>query len=215
MTDRPALQRAQFKAIRRLAHLAERLVPIAQGGEVVLQEFVAARDGQAFGLRTDSELRRDGKERALAPADDPGPGSLVVSRIDRREFASLEADVRWVYRELGEKLIRRFLEGAFFSPLVAEYLRHHRQLSLMAGTRLHGNLMALVQGVPTLFAYHDLRVKEVAELLDAPRFDLRSNKPAFSLERYDWQGPAKKLPALYQGFGAFFEENGLSHRLGP
>lgn len=81
----------------------------------------------------------------------------------------------------------------------------------MAGTRLHGNIMALSQGIPTIFYPHDQRTLEMAELFEAPMFGLGDKDidlVDLNFEKFD-----KKYRELYDGFANFFEENGLAHQL--
>jgi len=73
--------------------------------------------------------------------------------------------------------------------------------------------MGLSQGVPTFYAYHDLRVKEMADLFDVPRCDIRDNPDSIDIDAHDWSRFEKRYSALYKGFKSFFEENGLSHVL--
>ncbi len=73
--------------------------------------------------------------------------------------------------------------------------------------------MALAQGVPALFAMHDMRLKEMAEFMEAPRISFEAGKTNFDSEEMDWTPFERKHAEIYQGFKSFFNENGLAHRL--
>ncbi|MEL7488514.1 MAG: hypothetical protein AAGJ87_15015, partial [Pseudomonadota bacterium] len=123
---------------------------------------------------------------------------------------TLRSNVEWYYRHNTDKAISALVNDSFFSREVSAYMYNARQLSLMTGTRLHGNIMGLAQGVPTFYAYHDLRVKEMAELFDVPRCDIREAPETLNLDDYDWTGFNKVYKDIYDGFKAFFAENNLS-----
>ena len=59
--------------------------------------------------------------------------------------------VAYYYRDAPPGLREVLLERSFFSNRVADYLNFLAARSFVCGTRLHGNMMALCQGVPTLF----------------------------------------------------------------
>lgn len=215
MHDRPDLDVKQNAMMAALSTKASNLIPIAQGGEIVLQDYLSARDGLGFGNRSDKivSIEKSGDLDSVDKLDFYGNQDLdlVQSHIDREELAHLEANVRWYYRHYDEPVVDAMLSHGFFSHEVASYMRNARSLSLMTGTRLHGNIMALSQGVPTVFMPHDQRTLEMAELFEAPMQQLDDSD--FDIETLDFASFDRKYVELYDGFAAFFEENGLAHRL--
>ena len=215
MHDRPDLDVHQNRMMAELSTKSKSLMPIAQGGEIVLQDYLCARDGLGFGNRSDQILNVD-KSGDVA-ADDKllfygnQDLDLVHSHIDREDLAHLEANVRWYYRHYDDRVVNAMLSDGFFSHEIASYMRNARSLSLMTGTRLHGNIMALSQGVPTVFMPHDQRTLEMAQLFEAPMHTLGERE--FDIESLDFTSFDRKYVELYDGFAAFFEENGLAHRL--
>lgn len=218
MGDRPMLNENQMKVMGMVAEQAGKLIPIAQGGELVLQEYVIGRDAISLGHRTDFnvDISVNG-EMTEAPRDDYWRHKelphLMRCKLDRKPLAELAANVSWVYRDMPSKAVEAMLSHGFFSHSIPEYMRHNRGLSLMTGTRLHGNIMALSQGVPCLYTPHDLRVKEMADLFQVPRFDLRYPPDRIDFDDYDWDAFGRVFPSIYQGFKDFFDENGLHHKL--
>jgi hypothetical protein len=75
----------------------------------------------------------------------------------------------------------------FYSDVVAEYEQLVRRLDLVLGYRLHGNLMALANGTPSIYFTYDSRTVEFAETFKIPSFDVFSGKD-FRLEEY-WDQP--------------------------
>ena len=216
--DRGPLQEAQLRFMDGVAAQASRFIPIAQGGEYVLQEYLTVRDGLSLGERTDTVLRvqPDGSIEDNPRSDYYSVKSqpdLMRCNLRRRSLDDLRDNVTWYYRDCSEKVISSLVEESFFATEVASYMYNARQLSLMTGTRLHGNIMALSQGVPTFYAYHDLRVKEMADLFGVPRCDMRDRPDGIDIDAYDWTAFEKRYEDLYDGFKAFFEENGLAHSL--
>lgn len=86
----------------------------------------------------------------------------------------------WFLDEAIEKLYR---ERLFYSDVVTDYETLVRQKDLVLGYRLHGNLMALSNGVPSVYFTYDSRTTEFAETYQIPSYDVFSDKP-FRLEDY-------------------------------
>lgn len=83
------------------------------------------------------------------------------------------------------------------------------------GTRIHGNILGLLAGVPSLVLTHDSRTREIAEFLELPRLPLRE------LDRYatvsdlyaacDLSAAKTAYGAYLRNFIAFLDENQLEH----
>jgi hypothetical protein len=71
----------------------------------------------------------------------------------------------------------------FCSDVVADYDAMVRRHQLALGYRLHGNLIALANGIPSIFFTYDSRTAEFAETFKIPAFDMFEGQP-FELERY-------------------------------
>ena len=119
--------------------------------------------------------------------------------------------------EVAEDDYFRFVKNhgrLFFS--VEEWASHIRTKDFSIGTRFHGNVIALVNGVPAVVVVHDARTAELCELtkipslgLDADRLrDLRS-----VYEDADYAGFVSTYSLLYRRYAAFLEDNGVPHNL--
>ena len=213
----PSIHDWQFRIIDGLIEKAGAVTISAQGGEFVLQEYLSLRDGVSFYEREDFDLRLAGSEMTQAPRGNwtggLAPGGLVRSVLKRRDLHDAEKSVRWYYRDAPERVRDALVTNGFFSPLLSEYIRHSRGQSLYCGTRLHGNLIALMQGTPAVFAIHDYRLKDMAEYLELPRVSIEDNKTDFDLSQQDWSAYSAKLHTIWDGFVDFFAENGLASTL--
>lgn len=104
----------------------------------------------------------------------------------------------------------------FYSDVVAEIERHVSARDLVLGYRLHGNLMALANRVPSVYFTYDSRTVEFAETFQIPSFDVFGTKP-FRLEEYWDQALFEKFNRAYfqryRDMRLFLTENGLDHKM--
>lgn len=104
----------------------------------------------------------------------------------------------------------------FYSDIVADYEALMAAQDFVLGYRLHGNLMALANGVPSVYFTYDSRTVEFAETFAIPSHNVFAEKP-FDLEAYWDQGLFEKFNLAYhlryREMVTFLEENGIPHRL--
>ena len=116
-----------------------------------------------------------------------------------------------------DPLRKVYEERLFYSDVTAEYDAIVRRQQFVLGYRLHGNLMALANGVPSVYFTYDSRTAEFVETFKIPSFDVFAGKP-FDLESYWDQALFEKFNrayhAGYREMRTFLDENGLAHRLG-
>ncbi|TDT93786.1 polysaccharide pyruvyl transferase [Azorhizobium sp. AG788] len=91
-----------------------------------------------------------------------------------------------------------------------------KEMDGVTGFRLHGNLLALANGVPALYVTYDTRTREFVQTLGIPSIDIKQ------MDRFSFQkawdkadfGTFEKAYALrFKELKAFLEENGMAHRL--
>lgn len=115
----------------------------------------------------------------------------------------LDDDIECLYRN-----------SMFYSDVVADYDACVKACDLVLGYRLHGNLMALANGVPALYFTYDSRTREFAETFRIPSFDVFSEK-VFRLSDYWDQGLFDRFnrayEATYYAMGDFLSENNVPH----
>jgi hypothetical protein len=87
---------------------------------------------------------------------------------------------------------------------------------LSVGSRFHGNLIALTNGVPALVFAHDSRTTELAEFMRIPHVPVEQID-TIDLETLvstaDYDAFELRYRELYGRFAAFLSENGVAHRL--
>lgn len=90
------------------------------------------------------------------------------------------------------------------------------KVDVMVGFRLHGNVIALHQGIPAVFFTYDSRIRELATLFAAPSIEVEDYRP-IDLDRIFSNMDFHAMERAYRGnFAEFFQfltENGLRHCL--
>lgn len=102
----------------------------------------------------------------------------------------------------------------FFS--VEEWSAFIRGFDFVLGSRFHGNLIALLQGVPAFVIAHDARTRELCELFhmphlqvsEVPRIDVRA-----LYELADYSAMELQYNALVRNYIEFLDENSVQHKL--
>lgn len=117
---------------------------------------------------------------------------------------------------LDEQVTGLYQSRMFYSDVVAEYERLVRGLDLVLGYRLHGNLMALANGTPSIYFTYDSRTVEFADTFKIPSVDVFGGQD-FRLEDYWEQGRFDRFNAayrqVYRAMSAFLSENKVDHKM--
>lgn len=117
---------------------------------------------------------------------------------------------------LDEQMEALYRDRMFYSDVVAGYEGLVRKLDLVLGYRLHGNLMALANGTPSIYFTYDSRTVEFAETFQIPSVDVFGDKP-FKLEEYWDQALFDRFNAAYArtygAMSAFLSENKVDHKM--
>ena len=99
------------------------------------------------------------------------------------------------------------------TPWVDELKKYHFSL----GMRIHGNIVALIAGIPAMVIAHDSRTTEMAEFHKIPTVPLHSLKKGFDpYELYlsaDYTAMQAQYPDKLANMARFLENNGLGHTL--
>ena len=143
---------------------------------------------------------------------------MVFGTPEQKEeaFAELRAN-KWVNEwYLDETMERLHRERLFYSDVVADYEDLVQQKDIVLGYRLHGNLMALANGTPSIYFTYDSRTVEFAETYQIPSFDVFSGKK-FSMEEYWDQSLFDKFNRAYRfmfrEMHQFLVENGVDTKM--
>lgn len=97
------------------------------------------------------------------------------------------------------------------------WLSHMRRYCFSYGTRLHGNIAAMIAGVRAMWIVHDMRLKEVLEHFRLPSIEYKDVKNGANLdtlfERADYSECAKVYPDRYRTLYEYVDGAGLPHSL--
>ncbi len=117
---------------------------------------------------------------------------------------------------LDEQVTGLYQSRMFYSDVVAEYEGLVRRLDLVLGYRLHGNLMALANGTPSIYFTYDSRTVEFADTFKIPSIDVFTGQD-FRLEEYWEQARFDRFNAayaqVYRAMSAFLSENRIDHKM--
>ncbi|MCD8215151.1 MAG: glycosyltransferase [Clostridiales bacterium] len=84
------------------------------------------------------------------------------------------------------------------------------------GSRFHGNMMALRNGIPALWITHDNRTAELIDLFKLPHLTLEEFTEATSIDelidKTDYNEFYKAYPTLVKEYAAFLRENNLENK---
>lgn len=109
-----------------------------------------------------------------------------------------------------------YRDRLYYSDVVAEIERHVSSRDLVLGYRLHGNLMALANRVPSVYFTYDSRTTEFAETFSIPSFDVFGSG-RFELEAYWDQARFERFNRAYlqryREMRLFLTENGVAHKM--
>jgi len=94
--------------------------------------------------------------------------------------------------------------------------RFIRTVDLSIGSRFHGNLIALTNGVPAIFLTHDSRTEELAALIEAPRYrngQLSQINAESLYHEADYSAFERRYASLYRNYKEFLDRNRVAHKL--
>jgi len=120
-----------------------------------------------------------------------------------------------------KEVLDYFRRNTKFFRDVESWGAYIRTRSATVGSRFHGNLISLINGVPALTIVHDSRTMEMCSLLGMPRIhvcELDQSRMSVrdlsqTIQSADFTQFERSYRALYARFVKFLGCNGLSHRL--
>lgn len=214
----PDIHHWQFKLMEQLNNISEDLSVVCQGGEYVLQSFIRARDGDEINRTALEEVTTT---RSVSAAQfglmDQSAFNLIRVKTERSSLSELRKSVEWYYREANSSVVTKILSDSISADSVSELRRHCRAWGLCLSSRLHGGILALNESVPTVFAVHDYRLKELVELYNLPHVSFETKQsPNLSetLVNASWEHLTALREQVARQFVDFFDENNVPHNLG-
>lgn len=172
-----------------------------------------------LGLHRDAILELAGRfEVTVAAQGEIEEKKILWGSAEQREAALVELTAAGWLAGPDDPMRQLYRERLFYSDVVAEYEQLMRAQDLVLGYRLHGNLMALANGVPSVYFTYDSRTAEFVDTYRIPSFDVFSGK-AFRLEDYWDQSLFERFNRVYRqryrDMQAFLDENGIDHKMRP
>jgi len=157
-------------------------------------------------------------ESKIALNHTPGVGTVVsdairgVLRNYRNSVivAQEQAGVQQWAQLAGADRVRHFRH-------VPDWIAFMRTRNFSLGTRIHGNIAALLAGIPALVIAHDSRTLELARYHRIPHVlehvIRQSTSIAELYESTDCGAANASAPGLFRRYAAFLEKSGLDHGL--
>lgn len=141
---------------------------------------------------------------------------IVLGLPEQREEAFQQLMAEGWFTGEADPLFGLYRDHLFYSDVVADYEALVRRMDVVLGYRLHGNLMALANGVPAVYFIYDSRTAEFVDTFRIPSFDVYSGKP-FRLEDYWDQALFERFNRSYHHryleMRAFLDENAIDHKM--
>jgi hypothetical protein len=157
--------------------------------------------------RHDSSIYWQGEKEELYFARHPEAETIIDKVLGRYEIAATEESRREFHRKL-----KVYTEISGWSQHIRE------NCDAMIGFRLHGNVMGLNQGIPSLMYSYDSRTRELANFFSLPVAeveDFAQPDPEQLFLEADFTHFETTYAANYQSLLQFLESNGLEHNLTP
>ncbi|NNU80909.1 polysaccharide pyruvyl transferase family protein [Halovulum dunhuangense] len=100
---------------------------------------------------------------------------------------------------------------------VGDWLDRAGRMDAVLGFRFHGNMAALLQSVPCFYWTYDSRLREFCDLYNLPWQDAAEQwrDPVRAILDHDWDAANAAFRHCYAELHAFYDENGVPHRLSP
>ena len=140
--------------------------------------------------------------------------TLVMGEEKQRQLDKIK-----IQFDLGStREVDYFLSNRIYSPFTIDDWSDHvsQNADFMFGFRLHGNVIALHQGIPSVYFTYDSRIRELTSLFGLPAIEIEEFRPVVLrsiIEKADFSSFEASYEHNYKNYCIFLNENGLSHNL--
>lgn len=111
--------------------------------------------------------------------------------------------------------IKAFFRKFYYMDEWVTYIQENYDFGF--GTRFHGNMAGLIAGVPALWLVHDMRTKELCDLLELPAIPLTTFAGCRSVEALKdacvYDNYVGRFPAKLMAFLRYFDYHGVTSLL--
>jgi len=132
-----------------------------------------------------------------------------AARLEQVLAAYALPDDPYVRELLAARLVAHLGIEAWEADLAAH-------VEVVVGLRLHGNVMALQQGIPAIPFVYDTRTREMADLFRLPSVEAQLSRPVdldALIGEADFAPFERAYAENFATYRSFLDENGLSHKL--
>lgn len=200
-----------LESVRRIGFTVRREVSRAYAKDIARYLTVHRDAITDLARRYDVELMAQGEvEEKKIVLGTPEQRAAALEDLKRQDWFA-----QWFFNDTVLDLYRSRL---FYSDVVADYETLVRGKDLVLGYRLHGNLMALANGVPSIYFTYDSRTTEFVETFQIPAYDVFSGRPFDLAEYWDpvrFERFNRTYHQRYRDLRAFLDENFIEHRMHP
>jgi len=134
---------------------------------------------------------------------------FVLQRIERKAYEAISGH---------ETLYKTIEKNGYFPRSYDEWMNAICKSDFVIGPRLHGNIAAILHGIPQILFVRDLRMKEMVEMFGFPSINIEEAN-ACSLDelysRVDYSTFTRLYQTRYKNFIHFLKLNGVEHNLEP
>jgi hypothetical protein len=170
-----------------------------------LTETKILRMGMKINAKWIMQMQTEYPEILLSDTPPPIDENILLAR-----FPELDIDNYELQRYIKENA------KVFFSFNEWNTFLQSGQFTFSFGSRLHGNMMALKNGIPALWIVHDSRTRELAEVLCLPHIDRKTfecvTTPDELLKYCDYSDFYANYNKMRLNYIEYLEENGLRHK---
>ncbi|MDO6709140.1 polysaccharide pyruvyl transferase family protein [Aliiglaciecola sp. 2_MG-2023] len=168
--------------------------PSKKLGYEISQKFLAISDVEKLVLNIDITQKLAEKIRVMfnwtigRNTEIVNQAPLDLLKLSHRETKHIDSQLtRRVHNLLAPSVslsyFNKIVSNQFVSYFdVNEWMYQLHQFDLSVGTRLHGNMLALQAGTPSIFMPHDSRTQELADIMALPTYQLDKITRATTLE---------------------------------
>jgi hypothetical protein len=153
-------------------------------------------------------------------AQDEQEEAILARKCATEQTESIFDVIVKYYKDLPPQQVQNFFKNGskvFFN--VPSWETQIREYDFVCGTRFHGNLIALQNGIPATVIAHDSRTRELSELLGIPHVLVQDVEKMedINLEKLydlaDFSNLSQSYSYLYKRYISFLEANNLKHKL--
>jgi hypothetical protein len=202
-----SLKRLESGAIRKLGFTLRRKTY----GSHTLQRYLLRTFDEQYALKVLCAGELEEKRIHYA-----GRGLLgAEGKAVRDEAVATLVTENWFYGPQ-DKLLDLYDRSMVVPESVKDFQAELLQLDAVTGFRLHGNLLALANGIPALYVTYDTRTSEFVKTLGIPAVGVKQMDRFNFRETWDnakWDGFESTYARRFRELTTYLEENGLAHRL--